>query len=211
MKRMFSEVEMSRDVAIPAKQLKGHSPPHQQILTRLLQDLLNEKACREHGFYLAITALKSIGNINNNNSTDDDNPQADVFTFPVSFTCRTFLPARGNIMIGTVMKLLFNGPNGAATAVLISSGPLRYAYLSYLKMPDYHFVPAKSEEDEEACFQKADLTKIAVGVVVRFLVLGRRFKVSPEKRRTDVYVLASVDGDDTLGPVSLTGCDRPYM
>ncbi|KAF8090401.1 hypothetical protein N665_0477s0006 [Sinapis alba] len=209
MKRMFSEVEMSRDVAIPAKHFKGQSPPHQQILTRLLQDLLHEKACREHGFYLAITALKSIGN--NNNNDDTSQAQADVLTFPVSFTCRTFLPSRGNIMIGTVMKVLFNGPNGAAPAVLISSGPLRYAYLSYLKMPDYHFVPAKSEE-EEACFQKDDLTKIAVGVVVRFLVLGRRFKVSPEKRRrTDVYVLASVDGDDTLGPVSLTGCDRPYM
>ncbi|CAN6861196.1 hypothetical protein Bca4012_044662 [Brassica carinata] len=212
MKRMFSEVEMCRDVAIPAKQLKkGHSPRHQQILTRLLQDLLHEKACREHGFYLAITALKSIGNINS--TTDDDNPQADdVLTFPVSFTCRTFLPARGNIMVGTVMKVLFNGLNGgAAPAVLISSGPLRYAYLSYLKMPDYHFVPPNSEEEEEPCFQKDDLTKIAVGVVVRFVVLGRRFKVSPEKRRTDVYVLASVEGDDTLGPVSLTGCDRPYM
>ncbi|CAH8336156.1 unnamed protein product [Eruca vesicaria subsp. sativa] len=208
MKRMFSEVELSRDVAIPAKHLKGHSPPHQHILTKLLQDLVQEKACREHGFYLAITALKSIGNINN--STEDDNPQADVFTFPVSFTCRTFLPARGNIMVGTVMKLLCNGPNGAATAVLISSGPLRYAFLSHLKMPDYHYVPPKSEE-EEPCFQKDDLTKIAVGVVVRFVVLDRRFKVSPEKRRTDVYVLASVEGDDTLGPVSLTGCDRPYI
>ncbi|CAH8336172.1 unnamed protein product [Eruca vesicaria subsp. sativa] len=39
MKPMFSEVEMSRDVVILAI--------HQQILARLLQDLLHEKACKE--------------------------------------------------------------------------------------------------------------------------------------------------------------------
>lgn len=202
MNQMFSEVEMARDVAICAKHLNGQSP-HQQILCRLLQDLVHEKACREHGFYLGITALKSIGNNKNNNIDNEDNHQAHILTFPVSFTCRTFLPARGDILQGIVKKVLWNG-------VFIRSGPLRYAYLSLLKMPDYHYVHSHSE-DEKPYFQKDDLSKIAAGVVVRFGVLAVRFKERPHKRRNDYYVLATLEGYETLGPISLTGSDEPYM
>ncbi|ESQ43074.1 hypothetical protein EUTSA_v10015358mg [Eutrema salsugineum] len=204
---MFSEVEMVRDVTICAKHLKGQSPPHHQILNRLLQDLIYEKACKEHGFYLGITALESIGNSKNNN---DDNHQAELLTFPVSFTCRTFLPSRGDILQGVVRKVLWSG---GARGVLIHCGPLRYAYLSRMKMPDYHFVQpeTESEEEETPYFQRDDLTKISVGVIVRFAVLCHRFKEYSDKRRLDVYVLASVEGDDTLGPISLAGSERPCM
>ncbi|XP_006282711.2 DNA-directed RNA polymerase subunit 7-like protein [Capsella rubella] len=202
---MFSDVEMSRDVAICAKHLIGHTF-HQEILTRLLQVLTHEKACRKHGFYLGITSVKSIGknknkiiNINNNN---EDNHQAQILTFPVSFTCRTFLPARGDVLQGVVKMVLSNG-------VFISSGPLRYAYLSPLKMPDYHYVQSESD-DEKPYFQKDDLSKIAVGVVVQFVVLAVRFKERPHKIRNDYYVLATLEGD-TLGPISLAGSDEPYM
>ncbi|KAL1200062.1 DNA-directed RNA polymerase subunit 7-like protein [Cardamine amara subsp. amara] len=203
-RQMFSEVEMARNVAICAKHLNGQSP-HQQILCRLLQDLLREKACEEHGFYLGITALKSIGNSINNNSSNDseDEHQAHILTFPVSFTCRTFLPAKGDILQGIVSKVLWNG-------AFIRSGPLRYAYLSFLKMPDYQYVHTVSEDDKP-CFQKDDLSKIAVGVVLRFVVLAVRFKEKPHKRRNDFYVLATLEGNDTLGPISLTGLDDPYM
>ncbi|XP_010450028.1 PREDICTED: DNA-directed RNA polymerase subunit 7-like protein [Camelina sativa] len=199
---MFSEVEISRDVAICAEHLNGQSP-HQQILYKLLQDLIHEKACREHGFYLGITALKSIGDKKNNNIDNEDNHQARTLTFPVSFTCRTFLPARGDVLQGIVKQVLWNG-------VFIRSGPLRYAYLSLLKMPDYHYVHSQSD-NEKPYFQKDDLSKIAVGVVVRFVVLAVRFKERPHKRRNDYYVLATLEGYRKVGPISLTGSDEPYM
>lgn len=195
MNRMFLDVELAREVAICANHLKGQSP-QQQILRRLLQDLIREKACKEHGFYLGITAIKSISNNN-------DNHEADVLTFPVSFTCRTFLPARGEILQGVVNRVLSNG-------AFIRSGPLRYAYLSSLKMPEYQYVSSVSD-DEMPYFQKDDLSKIAVGVVVRFAVMAVRFKERPNQRRNDFYVLATMEGDDTLGPISLTGPDEPYM
>lgn len=200
---MFSEVEMARDVAICASHLNGQAP-HHQILGRLLKDLIHEKACREHGFYLGITALKSIGNSKNNNDENEDSHQAHILTFPVSFTCRTFLPARGDILQGTVKKVLWNG-------AFIRSGPLRYAYLSFLKMPNYHYVHSPLSEDEKPYFQKDDLSKIAVGVVVRFGVLAVRFKEKPHKRRNDYYVLATLERNDSFGPISLTGSDEPYM
>ncbi|CAN8324483.1 unnamed protein product [Cochlearia groenlandica] len=204
---MFSEVEIDRDVAVCVKHSKGLSPPHQQILSRLLLDLKNERACKEHGFYLAITSLKSIGN-KHNKRDHYNNHQSQVLTttFPVSFTCRTFLPSRGDILQGVVHNVLWAG-------VFISSGPLRYAFLSLSKMPpDYRYFPANSDGEEEPCFRRDDLTKIAVGVVVRFEVLAVRFKKSPpDVGRNDIYVLATLQDDDTLGPLSLTGADEPYM
>lgn len=194
---MFPEVELSREVTICAKNLKGKSP-HQQILRRLLEDLLREKACKEHGFYLGITAIKSISKNNIN-----DIHGVDVLRIPVSFTCRTFLPLRGEILQGVVARVYWSG-------VIIRSGPLRYAYLSTLKMPKYQYVSTEPE-GEKAYFQKDDLSKIAVGVVVRFAVMDVRFEEIPNNRRNDIYVLATMEGDDALGPISLTGPDEPYM
>ncbi|CAH2079172.1 unnamed protein product [Thlaspi arvense] len=201
--KMFSEVEMTRDVAICSKDLKSQSPPHHQILSRLLEDLMCESASKEHGFHLGITAVKSIGN--NKNKNDDDHHQKQVLTFPVSFTCRTFMPVEGDVLQGVVYKVYSNG-------AFIRPGPLRHAYLPAVKMPAYRYFPAGSEE-EKACFRREDLTKIAAGVVVRFKVLAVRFVESrPHEKGNDVHVLVTLeDDDDTLGPISLAGPDDPYM
>ncbi|ESQ56150.1 hypothetical protein EUTSA_v10026282mg [Eutrema salsugineum] len=200
---MFSEVEITRDVAICGKLLKSQSPSHQQIISRLLNDLIGETACREHGFYLGITALKSISNNNSNNNNNNNDHQEQVLSFTVSFTCRTFLPAKGDILQGVVYKVYLTG-------VFIRSGPLRNAYLSRLKMPGYRYLPAAESEDEKPCFQKDDLTKIAAEVVVRFEVYAVRFEDGVDTEGNDVQVLATME-DDSLGPISLTGSDEPYM
>lgn len=75
MNRKFLEVVMARDVGICSKPLNGQSP-HLHILWRLLQDLINEKACNKHRFYLRITPLKSIGNNNDN----EDSHQASSYS-----------------------------------------------------------------------------------------------------------------------------------
>ncbi|XP_010532601.1 PREDICTED: DNA-directed RNA polymerase subunit 7-like protein [Tarenaya hassleriana] len=195
---MFLEVELRRDVAMCTGHLSGLIP-HQQIVRRLLQDLMSEKACEEHGFYLAVTSLKNIGNPN---LLEDDNGGGWSYrpvTFPVSFTCRTFLPRRGEVLKGVVQRVFRNG-------VFISCGPIRYAYLSAIKMPGYHYL----DRDENLCFRKEDCSKIEVGVVVRFKVLAVRFNERQNKKRNDFYVLATIEGK-SFGPISLAGPDEPYM
>jgi DNA-directed RNA polymerase-4/5 subunit 7 len=59
---MLCEVALLRDVAILAENLNKNGLVSQRsIITRLLEDLLNEKASKDHGYFLAVTSLKSIG------------------------------------------------------------------------------------------------------------------------------------------------------
>ncbi|CAA7028122.1 unnamed protein product [Microthlaspi erraticum] len=200
---MFSEVELARNVVLCPNHFESGQPLHQLILEKVLRGLMDERSCEEHGFFLGITAVKSIGEGKKRyfkNVNDDNDPGIVVTVFLVSFMCRTFLPVRGEIMEGIVDKVF-------ATGVFISSGPLRYAYLSAIKMPRYRYVPA-SQTEEEPYFLRDDLSRIAVGVVVRFKVLAVRFKQGEERwRDNEFYVLAYLEGNDTLGPVSLAGSE----
>jgi DNA-directed RNA polymerase-4/5 subunit 7 len=59
---MFCEVELLRDVAVLAENLDRNGLVSQRsIITHLLEDLLNEKASKDHGYFLAVTSLQSIG------------------------------------------------------------------------------------------------------------------------------------------------------
>ncbi|KAK9182750.1 hypothetical protein WN944_025896 [Citrus x changshan-huyou] len=60
---MFFEVELLRDVSVPAKSLdrNGLQVPQRYIVTRLLKGLISEKACKDHCYLLSVTNLKSVG------------------------------------------------------------------------------------------------------------------------------------------------------
>jgi DNA-directed RNA polymerase-4/5 subunit 7 len=84
-KIIFCEVELLRDVAVLTKNLDRNGLVSQRsIITRLLEDLLNEKASKDHGYFLAVTSLKSIGK-------EEVVDESGCF-LPVVFNCRTFIP-----------------------------------------------------------------------------------------------------------------------
>ncbi|KAK4854994.1 hypothetical protein QYF36_003025 [Acer negundo] len=187
---MFSEVELLRDVAVLAENLDRNGLVSQRfIMTRLLEDLLKEKANKDLGYFLAVTSLKSIGN----GKLQDES--GNVF-FPVAFKCRTFMPLRGEVLEGVVHHIYRFG-------VFLQCGPVKYAFLSFRKMPNYSYVPG-----EHPTFVNDQLAKIENGVVVRFLVLGVRWiEKRGEIMKRDFVMLASLEGE-SLGPISLSGTDE---
>ena len=185
---MFAEVELLRDVAVLAKNFRNDElvPRNQSVIvTRLLKDLLSEKASRDHGYFLAVTRLKKIG------KGEVVDKSGDVFyvSFPVVFNCRTFLPYKGEILQGVVYRILRLG-------VFLRCGPLKYAYLSAQKMPGYQYVSG-----ENPLFRSDELAKIENGVVVCFKVLWVRWKERMGNVRKEFVMLASLEGD-SLGPIS---------
>ena len=74
------------------------------------------KSTEEHGYFLAVNELKSIGNGEFEEESKD-------LLFPVTFYCRTFLPVKGEIMFGVVF---------------FSCGPMKCIYLSTQKMPNFY-------------------------------------------------------------------------
>lgn len=186
---MFCEVELFRDVAVIAENSNRNGLVSQRsIITRLLEDMLNEKASKDHGYFLAVTSLKNIG------KGEVVDESGDVF-FPVVFNCRTFLPYTGEILQGVVSHIFRHG-------VFMRCGPIKYAFLSARKMPNYHFVAG-----ENPIFLSDELAKIEIDIVVRFVVLGVRWIEKRGRIKKEFVMLASLVGD-SLGPISLPGSDE---
>ena len=60
---MFREMEVRGRVTISTKSLDSNGVVSQSsVVTRLLKELLLLKSTEEHGYFLAVTKLKSIGN-----------------------------------------------------------------------------------------------------------------------------------------------------
>ncbi|EXB38410.1 DNA-directed RNA polymerase II subunit [Morus notabilis] len=196
---MFSEVELIRDVTVDAENIKSDglvSRPQSFIMTRLLEDLVREKASKDHGYFLAVTSLKKIGKMK---AVEES---GDVF-FPVVFNCRTFLPYEGEILQGIVHCIYRHG-------VFLRCGPIKYAYLSARKMPGYQYVYGqkmacqKCGHDRKPLFVSNEFAKIENGVVVCFMVLGVRWFENWGNVKNEFGVLATLEGD-SLGPISLSG------
>lgn len=187
---MFRELEFSGRVGFPINSLDGNgSVAHSSVVTCLLKELLLLKSTKEHGYFLAITKLKSIGNV------EYEEESSDIF-YPVAFFCRTFLPVKGDVMLGVVHKLYNRG-------VFLRCGPMQFVYLSATKMPNFHYVRQKTQE----VFMNDDLTRIETGVVIRFLVFAVSWRKKHWDAEREFFVLASLEGD-CLGPVSLPGSDE---
>ncbi|XP_048135518.1 DNA-directed RNA polymerase V subunit 7-like isoform X2 [Rhodamnia argentea] len=101
------------------------------------------------------------------------------------------MSALGEILQGVVDQVFRSG-----MGLLLRSGPLKWVYLSAIKMPGYSFIPG-----ENPSFLHDKFGKIEAGVVVRFSVLsfrwiGRRWGDA----RNELAVLASIEGE-YLGPL----------
>ncbi|THF95067.1 hypothetical protein TEA_000162 [Camellia sinensis var. sinensis] len=187
---MFREMEIRGRVAIPTKSLDRNGVvPQSSVVTGLLKELLLIKSTEEHGYFLAITELKSIGN------GEFEDESGDVL-FSVAFHCRTFLPVNGEIMLGVVHKIHRRG-------VFLRCGPMKYIYLSAQKMPNFYYAQWKTRE----IFINDDHSRIENDVVIRFVVFAVRWRKKHWDIERDFMILASLEGD-CLGPVSLPGSDE---
>ncbi|TQD90176.1 hypothetical protein C1H46_024282 [Malus baccata] len=180
----FSEAEVA---VLPENLDQDRLVSTRTVVTRLLEDLLREKADKDLGYFLAVTGLKRIGK-----GEVVDN-SGDVF-FPVVFNCRMFLPCKGEIMEGVVHHIYRLG-------VFLRCGPINYVFLSARKMPNFRYVAGESP-----VFLNDDLAKIEKDVVIRFKVLGVRWIEIRDDIRKEFVMLASLEGD-SLGPLTLPGPD----
>lgn len=190
---MFCEVELARDVEVMAENEKrdGFNNSHRYIITCLLENLLKEKASRDHGYFLAVTNLKSIGKGEVKNES-----QSQCISFPVTFSCRTFLPFEGEILHGVVRHIFRRG-------LLLRCGPIKYVFLSARKMPTYRYVGGKNP-----LFSSDECATIENDVVVRFSVLGVRWIEKRGCIKKEFVMLASLEGNNSLGPISSSESDE---
>ncbi|OWM87851.1 DNA-directed RNA polymerase V subunit 7-like [Punica granatum] len=180
---MYFEVELRRKVLVLPENLGENELVSQRcIVTQLLKNLSYEKASKDEGYFLTVSGIKSIG------SGQPLRRSRHVF-FPVTFTCRTFMPYRGEILQGVVHHI-------SRVGAFMSCGPVKLAYLSILKMPGYHYVPG-----DVPFFLNNELSKINTGVVVQFVVLDVRWIEKRDSMTKEFQMLASLDGDN-LGPIS---------
>ncbi|XP_072978983.1 DNA-directed RNA polymerase V subunit 7-like [Typha angustifolia] len=175
---VFLEVEIPWNVLVSPDQLSPKGLLLQKaIILRLLEDIANRKASKEHGYYAAVTALKSIGEGKVRELTGD------VF-FPVTFSCITQKPTKGEILIGSVDKILKHG-------VFLKSGPMESIFLSEKLMKDYKYVAG-----ENPTFLNDKHSKLEKDTRVRFKVLGLKWLETDRQ----FQVLATLAGD-FLGPI----------
>lgn len=171
---MFGEVEVCSTVRIIAENLDRNGlVPQRSIVTHLLKDLLSMKASKDHGYFLAVTNLKSIG------KGEVVNKSGDVL-FHVEFKCRTFMPMKGEILQGVVHRTFRHG-------VLLRCGPVKYIFLSARKMPNYQYT-----SEENPVFLNDELARIENNVLVRFSVLDVRWIEKMWDMRRDFMMLASL-------------------
>lgn len=179
---MYSEVELLRRVVVLEKNLDQNELVSQRcIVTQLLRSLSVEKASKDEGYFLTVTGLKHIGKGRAIGGSG-------YVLFPVTFTCRTFMPFPGETLQGVVYNI-------SRVGAFMSCGPVKVAFLHTRKMPGYHYVAG-----ETPFFLNDDLSKIKTGVVVQFVVLAVRW-IEDVSLRKELQMLASLVGDN-LGPVS---------
>ena len=93
---------MQRDVKVHARNLNKNGLVSQRsILAFLLKDLFKEKASEDHGYFLAVTSLKSIGK--------GDMDESGNIVFTVAFTCRIFKLFKGEVLQGVVLYISQHG------------------------------------------------------------------------------------------------------
>ncbi|XP_077248072.1 RNA polymerase Rpb7-like, N-terminal domain-containing protein [Tasmannia lanceolata] len=176
---MYLEIEMNSHVLIPPEELHEEGLMLQRaIMIHLLDDIAKKKATKDHGYFLAVTTLNSIGEGKVRELTGD-------VLFPVSFNCITFKPFKGEVLQGVVEKILKHG-------VLLKCGPIETIFLSNKTMKDYKFVPG-----ENPMFLSENHSKLEKNEVVRFMVLGWKW-VESER---EFQLLATLEGD-FLGPIA---------
>ncbi|KNA17149.1 hypothetical protein SOVF_082690 [Spinacia oleracea] len=175
---MFIKVQLPWNVIIPCEHMDVKGLMLQKsIILRLMEDFTSKKATKELGYLLAVTTLDNIGEGRVRQQTGD-------VLFPVTFSCLTFKIFRGEVLEGTVHKVLRHG-------VFLRCGPIETIFLSAQKMPGYQHVPGESP-----MFISEKQSKIEKDVVVRFCVIGTKW-VETER---EFQAVVGLEGD-YLGPV----------
>ncbi|PKA52097.1 DNA-directed RNA polymerase II subunit RPB7 [Apostasia shenzhenica] len=176
---VFLEVEMKGNVVVPPDQLDPKGLLLRKgIILRLLEDIASRKASKDHGYYIAVTSLNSIAEGQVQELTGN-------VVFPVSFNCITQKPCKGEIMVGTVDKVLRHG-------IFLKAGPTENIFLSEKKMEDYKF----SMTEEPMFVNDKQQSKMEKGSKVRFRVLGIKWM----EWDRGFQMLATLAGD-FLGPI----------
>ncbi|EPS65977.1 hypothetical protein M569_08802 [Genlisea aurea] len=176
---MFLKSQLSWNVEIPPESVDSEGLMLQKaILLRLLADFATKKASRDLGYFLAVTTLDHIGE-------GVVRQHSGEFLFPVDFSCITFKIIVGEILSGTVHKILKHG-------VFVRCGPAEKIYISHHKMTDYNYVPG-----ENPIFRNEKSGKeIHNGSAVKFLVLDEKY----DEAEKDFRAVVSLEGD-FLGPI----------
>ena len=174
---VFRQVEMSWNVPLSPDKL---SPKglllRKSIIERLLEDIACRKASKEHGYYIAVNQLKAISEGRVREVTGD-------VLFAVTFSCITLKPMKGEIMVGSVEKILKHG-------VFLKSGPMENIFLSEKTMSGYKYIGG-----ENPMFMK-DRSKLEKDTFVRLKVMGFHWMEADRQ----FQLLVSLAGD-FLGPL----------
>lgn len=175
---MYLKVQLPWNVIIPAENLDAKGLMLQRsIIIRLLDEFSAKKSTKDLGYFLAVTTLDSIGEGKVRQHSGD-------VLFPVVFSCITWKLFRGEVLEGSVHKILKHG-------VFLRCGPVENIYLSDKKMPDYRYVPG-----ENPVFLNDKMSKIQKDAVVRFIVIGTKW-IEAER---EFQAVVTLEGD-FLGPV----------
>ena len=154
---VFLQTEMSWNVVIsrfsPDQLSTKGLLVRKSIIVRLLKDVTNRKASKEHGSYVAVSELKAISEGKVCQLTGD-------VLFPVMFTCTTPKPMKGEILVATVEKVLKPG------GVFLKSGPIETIFLSCKTMSNYKYIGG-----DNPMFMN-EHSKLSKGIVVRCKVMG---------------------------------------
>ncbi|RLN29290.1 DNA-directed RNA polymerase V subunit 7-like [Panicum miliaceum] len=174
---VFLEAEMSWNVLISPRELdrKGLLL-RKAIIVRLLEDVTNRRASKEHGYYIAVNQLKAISEGKVRELTGD-------VLFPVTFTCITQKPMKGEVMVGYVDRILKHG-------VFLKSGPVESIFMAEKSMSDYKYIGG-----ENPMFMN-DHSKLEKDTAIRFKVMGLRWMEADRQ----FQLLATIAGD-FLGPL----------
>ncbi|KAL0913002.1 hypothetical protein M5K25_016431 [Dendrobium thyrsiflorum] len=176
---VFLDIEMQGNVVVPPDQLDSKGLLLRKgIILRLLEDIAGRKASKEHGYYIAVTALNSVAEGRVQELTGS-------VIFPVSFRCITLKPCKGEILVGVVDKVLRHG-------IFLKSGPIENIFLSEKKMQDYKFIMT----EEPSFVNDKQQSKMEYGSRVRFKVLGIKWM----EWDRGFQMLATLAGD-FLGPI----------
>ncbi|PIA45211.1 hypothetical protein AQUCO_01700625v1 [Aquilegia coerulea] len=175
---MYLKVELPWNVLIPPENFDAKGVMLQRaIIVRLMDGFAGRKATKDHGYFLALTSLTSIGE-------GKVRQDSGGVLFPVVFNCMTFKPFKGEILKGVVNKVMKQG-------IFLTCGPIENVYIPALTMPDYEYI-----QGENPVFMNNSLSKIEIDVELRFVVMGTKWIES----KREFQVLGSLK-IDFLGPV----------
>lgn len=144
-------------------------------MIQLLDDFAAKKATKDLGYFIAVTSVDKIGEGKVRETGD--------VLFRVEFTCLTFKIFKGEVLQGTVYKILKHG-------ILLKSGPADKVYLSHQKMSDYEYVPGENP------YFKSNTSTIEKSAVLRVKVIGEKYV----EAEGEIQAVVGLDGD-FLGPV----------